>query len=74
MKYYHRMLVNDYTRDRVPFHTDARLQRMLRRAAALWYPITEHTGLEFARFILGTAAARGSRDAAPGSSSGRLGL
>eukprot|EP00747_Dinoflagellata_sp_TGD_P130351 gnl/TRDRNA2_/TRDRNA2_174820_c4_seq1.p1 gnl/TRDRNA2_/TRDRNA2_174820_c4~~gnl/TRDRNA2_/TRDRNA2_174820_c4_seq1.p1 ORF type:complete len:509 (+),score=95.36 gnl/TRDRNA2_/TRDRNA2_174820_c4_seq1:303-1829(+) len=45
-----RMLVNTYE-ESTPFYEDARMVQMVQRAAAAWYPTTEHAGLEMARFI-----------------------
>ena len=66
MKFFHRMVVNDYSENLFPFQSETRVLAMLRRAAQVWYPITEHAGLEFARFILDVTAGRAANEAIDG--------
>ena len=57
LTYFTRLLVPSISIE-PPYHTDARMTQMVQRAAAAWYPLTEHIGLEFGRFGAAAAALR----------------
>jgi hypothetical protein len=57
LTYFTRLLVSSIDTE-PPYAEDTRMTQMVQRAAAAWYPLTEHIGLEFARFAVKAAASR----------------
>ena len=54
MTYFKRHLVNTIDKS-PPYHSDARMRRMVARAAAAWYPLAETVAVEYARFAVRAA-------------------